>query len=249
MTTAAVALGQRTQRDRERLGAQRVLDLLVGQRALARDEVAEHGVVRLADRRIERCRGARSRAHLLGLLERQVRLVGDLLERRLAAELGPEVPLGAIHLLQALDDVDRHADRPRLVGESARDGLADPPGRVGRELVAAAPVELLDRADQAEGAFLDQVEERQALVAVVLRDRDDEPQVRLDHPLLGPLVAALDLLRELDLLRRGQQRMAAGLAQEELQASVVVSHVICSGWLGHGRGSSGREPRRPRRGR
>ena len=88
---------------------------------------------------------------------------------------------------------------------------------VGRELVAAAPVELLDGADQAERPFLDQVEERQALVAVVLRDRDDEAQVGLDHPLLRLGVAALDALRELDLLRRGQQLVAAGLAQEELE--------------------------------
>ena len=113
--------------------------------------------------------------------------------------------------------MDGHADRPRLVGERAGDRLADPPGRVGRELVAAAPVELLDGADQAERALLDQVEERQALVAVVLGDRDDEAQVRLDHLLLRLHVAALDLLGELDLLRRGQQRVPAGLAQEELQ--------------------------------
>ena len=113
--------------------------------------------------------------------------------------------------------MDGHADRPRLVGERARDRLADPPGRVGRELVAAAPVELLDGADQAERPFLDQVEERQALVAVVLGDRDDEAQVRLDHPLLGLHVAALDLLGELDLLRGGQQRVPAGLAEEELE--------------------------------
>ena len=113
--------------------------------------------------------------------------------------------------------MDGHADRPRLVGERARDRLADPPGRVRRELVAAPPVELLDRADQAERALLDQVEERQALVAVVLRDRDDEPEVRLDHLLLRAHVAALDLLGQLDLLRGGQQRVPAGLAQEELQ--------------------------------
>src|SRR5258708_2516046 len=105
--------------------------------------------------------------------------------RRRAAELRPERALGAVQLLHPLDDVDRHADRSRLVGERPRDGLADPPGRVGRELVAAAPVELLDGADQAERALLDQVEERQALVAVVLGDRDDQAQVRLDHPRLG----------------------------------------------------------------
>ena len=105
----------------------------------------------------------------------------------------------------------------RALSASARDRLANPPGRVGRELVATPPVELLDRPDQAQRALLNQVEEREALVAVVLRDRDDQAQVRLDHPLLRLHVAALDFLGELDLLRGGQQRMAAGLAQEELQ--------------------------------
>ena len=121
---------------------------------------------------------------------------------RLAAELGDELALGAADLVQLLDDVDRDADRPRLVGERAGDRLADPPGRVGRELEALAVVELLRRADEAERALLDQVEERQALVAVVLGDRDDEAQVRLDHLLLRVEVAALDALGELDLLLR-----------------------------------------------
>ena len=147
----------------------------------------------------------------------QRRLVRDLLERRLAAELRPEESVGAVDLLQALDDVHGHADRPRLVRERPRDGLPDPPRRVGRELEAAAPVELLDGADQAERPLLDEVEERQALVAVVLGDRDDEPQVRLDHALLGLHVAALDALRELDLLRGGQELVPAGFAQEELE--------------------------------
>src|ERR671928_61201 len=112
---------------------------------------------------------------------------------RLGWELTPIAELlGPVHLLEPFDDVHRHPDRPRLVRERARDGLTDPPRRVGRELVAPAPVELLDRPDQPQRPLLDQVEERQALVAVVLRDRDDEAEVGLDHPLLRLLVAALD---------------------------------------------------------
>src|SRR4051794_15352422 len=42
------------------------------------------------------------------------------------------------------------------------DRLADPPGGVGGELEALAPVELLDRVHQAEVALLDEVEQRQA---------------------------------------------------------------------------------------
>ena len=141
----------------------------------------------------------------------------DLPGHRLAAELGPQLPLGARDLVQLLDDVHRHADRPRLVGERARDGLADPPRRVGRELEALAVVELLGRAHEPDRPLLDQIEERQALVAVALRDRDDEAQVRLDHLLLRAVVAALDPLRELDLLRGGEQVDLADVLQEELE--------------------------------
>src|SRR5205807_2443429 len=84
--------------------------------------------------------------------------LGDLLERRLPAELHPERALGPVHLLHPLDDVDGHPDRPCLVRERPGDRLADPPGRVSRELVAATPVELLDGADEAERSFLDQIE-------------------------------------------------------------------------------------------
>src|SRR5919197_1397782 len=138
-------LVQRGERLRERLGAQRDLDLFLGQGIVAGDEVAEDRVLLLADRLVERRRRARGPAHLERLLDRQTRLPGDLLERRLAAEPPPERALGTVHLLEPLDDVDRHADRARLVREGAGDRLADPPGRVGRELVAASPVELLDR--------------------------------------------------------------------------------------------------------
>ena len=113
--------------------------------------------------------------------------------------------------------VDREPDRARLGVHPALDRLADPPGRVGREAVALAPVELLDGADQAEDALLDQVEQRELGALVLLRDRDDQAQVRVDHPLLGLEVAALDPLGEVDLLGRREQPVAADLVEEELQ--------------------------------
>ena len=143
----------------------------------------------------------------------------------LAAELGAQLPLRADDLVQLLDDVHGHADRPRLVGERARDGLADPPCRVRRELEALAVVELLGRAHEPDRPLLDQVEERQTLVAVALGDRDDETQVRLDHLLLRAVVAALDPLRELDLLRGCEQLDAADVLEEELERSVDASSV------------------------
>src|ERR1017187_3678309 len=68
---------------------------------------------------------------------------------------------------------------------SAIDRLADPPGRVGGELVTPAVLELLHRLHQAHVALLDQVQEREAAVGVFLRDRDHQPEVGLDHLGLG----------------------------------------------------------------
>ena len=104
-----------------------------------------------------------------------------------------------------------------MVLEAALHRLADPPGRVRRELEAAAVVELLDGADQAQDPLLDQVEERQPEAAVALGVRHHQAQVGLDHPVLGVLVAALDALGQLDLLGRRQQAPLGDVAQEDLE--------------------------------
>jgi hypothetical protein len=134
--------------------------------------------------------------------------------------------------------VDRDADGPRLVRHGTRDRLPDPPGGVGGELVTLGVVELLDRADQAEIALLDQVQEQHAAAHVPFGDRHHEPQVRLDEALFGPgalpdelpefresqtgdsvaeLVlgeqAGFDRLGELHLLFGCQQRHTADLPQ------------------------------------
>src|SRR4051794_12572912 len=181
------------------------------------DELTELRLLLVANRLLQRDRRLRRALDRVDLLGLDTGDLGDLLRGGLAAQLGDQLSLRATDLVELLDDVDRDADGPRLVGERASNRLADPPGRVGRELEALAVVELLGRADQAERALLDQVEEGQALVAVVLGDRDDQAEVRLDHLLLGVEVAALDALRELDLLGGGEQPDLADVLEEELQ--------------------------------
>ena len=138
---------------------------------------------------------------------------GQLLGRRLALELLQQLALDAVQLVDRLDHVHGHADRARLVGDAARDGLADPPRRVGRELVAAAPVVLLDGAHEADVALLDEIEEEHAAADVALRDGHHETEVGLDQLAARGGVVALDALRERDLLGGGEQRDAADLAQ------------------------------------
>src|SRR6202043_3912661 len=191
---------------------------LVGRlRALVGDELSELRLLLITHGLLERYRrlgGALDRVDLLWL---DARDLGDLVGRRLATELRHELSLGAADLVELLDHVHRDANRARLVGQGTAERLPDPPGRVGRELEALAVIELLRRAHQPERALLDQVEEGKALVAVVLRYRDDEPKVRLDHLLLGVEIAALDPLREIDLLLRGQQAHLADVLEEQLQ--------------------------------
>src|SRR5918996_3158150 len=184
---------------------------------LVLDEVAQLGVILLADRLLQGDGQLRDPQDVLHLARRPLELQRDLLRRRLAAELLHQLALHVHDLVQLLHHVHRDADRARLVGDGAGHGLADPPGRVGRELVAAPIVELLDGTDQPEGSLLDQIEEGKPAAEVALGDRDHESQVGLDHLLLGRHVAALDPLGQEHLLVSGQQVDASDRAQVEPQ--------------------------------
>ncbi len=151
------------------------------------DEVAEEDVVLAADRRVQGDGFAGQPQHLLDLLGAQPEPLTDLLGGRLAPRLLEQGALGAHDPVDQLHDVHRHPDGAGLVGQGAGHRLPYPPGRVRGELEAPGVVELLHRADQPEIALLHQVEHGQAAARVPLGDRDDEPQVGLDEPPLGPL--------------------------------------------------------------
>ena len=151
------------------------------------------------------------------MLQLQTGRLCQLLRGSRPAELGLELACVPVQRLATLMHVRRDADRPCLAGNRPLDGLANPPGGIGRELEALAVVELLDRSVEADDAVLDQIAERHTVAAVALGDMDDEAQIAVDHPLLGGAVATLDALRERDLLGRGQQRVTADLVHEHLQ--------------------------------
>src|SRR6185369_4416839 len=157
------------------------------------DEVAEMRILFLADRSLQRDRLLRDLQDLSHLRDRDVHPLRDLLRRRLAAQLLDQRARRADELVDRLDHVHGNTDGARLVGDGAGDGLADPPRRVGRELVAALVLELVDRLHQPDVAFLDQVQELQAAVRVLLRDGDDQAEVGFHQLLLGRFRADLAL--------------------------------------------------------
>ena len=180
---------------------------------LVLDEVAQVGILFLADRRLEGDRLLRDLLQLLDLVDRDPHAVGEFLFVRLASELLQQGTRDARQLVEGVDHVDRDADGPRLVSDGAGDRLADPPGGVGRELKTALVIELLDGAHQPQVAFLDQVEEGKPTVQVLLGDRNHQPEVRLGQVVARLFRAGLHLLGKLNLLLGGQQVDSADLLE------------------------------------
>ena len=146
------------------------------------------------------------------------------------AELLQELTGDADDLVDRLDHVHGDADRARLVGDGAGDGLTDPPRGVGGELVALRVVELLDGLDQTEVALLDEVEKQHAAADVALGDRHDQTQVCLGHAALGLLIALGHALGQILLLLGREQRHLADLLE------VHAYRVVGRERVGHGLG-------------
>src|SRR3954451_3678837 len=209
---AALPLGELRDDVPHGLAAKRLRRLLLRvDGGLVGEQVAELAVGVGADCLVERDGRVGDRKGLLRVVEAQVRRLSQLVHGGLAAELELEPLGGPAELLPALVHVHGHADGPRLVRDRALHGLADPPRGVRGELVAAPPVELLDCAVEADDSVLHELEQRHAVTLVAHGDRDVEPEVGVDHALLGYEVATLDSLRERDLLGGRQQLVPADL--------------------------------------
>ena len=68
--------------------------------------------------------------------------------------------------------MDGQADSTSFVCDGTGNGLANPPDGVGAEVVTALPLKLLDRVQQADVTFRDQILQQQAAVCVAARHAD-----------------------------------------------------------------------------
>ncbi len=91
---------------------------------------------------------------------------------RFAPQALSQLVLDAQQFVDLVAHMDRHADRPALIGDGAGDRLADPPGRISAELMAAAIIEFLRGADQSDVAFLDQIQEGNAASHIFFGDAE-----------------------------------------------------------------------------
>src|SRR5947209_13248510 len=134
---ALVALRQPVERAADVLAPHDVRDPLVpGLAGVVLDHVAEVGRAVLRQRLVERHRQPGPQLDLGDVRLLPLERPGELLRRRLAAHALDELALHRRDLVGLLEHVDRHANGARLVGDRARDALAGPPRRVGRDLRA-----------------------------------------------------------------------------------------------------------------
>ncbi|MPN03676.1 hypothetical protein SDC9_150908 [bioreactor metagenome] len=168
------------------------------------------------ERRVERRDVLVERQDATDVGDRPVEQRRHPLDRRFAAVGGLQVAHGAQHKIDFLDHMHRQTDGPRVVHDAAFDALADPPGRVGRKTEAALGVELFQRMDETEVAFLDQVEKGNAAVQVVLGDIHHQAQVVLDHLLTGHEIATTHQTSFRQFLVRRQQRPGADFVEVDL---------------------------------
>ena len=98
--------------------------------------------------------------------------------------------------------------------------MLDPVACIGAEACAHGRVESLDRPQQTEVPFLDQVLKRQSLADVAPGDVDDQSQVRPHHPLARQLVPIGDPVGQLLLFVGGQQSHFVDLPEVSLQGAL-----------------------------
>src|SRR5690348_14076031 len=91
-------------------------------------------------------------------------------------------------------------DRARMFCNSPTNGLTNPPGCIGTKTEATLWIKLLCRTNKPQVAFLYEVKQRNAMVAVPLGNTYNKAQICLDKPLLSIHIALGHFQRNIHFL-------------------------------------------------
>ena len=109
--------------------------------------------------------------------------------------------------------MNRYPDRPRLIGDGARNCLPDPPRSIRTELITFAVIEFIDRAKKSYISLLNKIEKLHSFTHIMFRHTYDKPEVPLRKSFAGFLITFFSTDRKLALLFRTEQRNIAYFAQ------------------------------------
>ena len=178
--------------------------------ALVGNEVAQVGILLLADGGFQRHRLLSNLQDLPDLVHRHIHLLGDLVGAGIVAQLLQKLTGDTDDLVDGLHHVNGDPDGTGLIRDGAGDGLPDPPGCVGGELVALGIIELFNGLDEAQIALLDQVQEQHTAAHIPLGNGNHQTEVRLCQLLLGAFTL-LKGLAKLSLFLRSDGGCFTGL--------------------------------------
>ena len=165
------------------------------------DEIAQMAVLLLTDGRFQGNRLLGDLHDLPHPLHRQLHLLCNLLRSTAPVPGSCRSCSGdPYQLVDGLHHMDRDPDGPGLVRDGPGDGLADPPGGIGTELIALPVIKFFHCLDQSQIPLLDQIQELHAAAHIPFGDADHQTEVGLCQTLLGVLVAQLHAFCQLDLL-------------------------------------------------
>ena len=170
-----------------------------------------------ADRFVERSVAARGGFPALDGIDGHAQLLGQLGRLGIASEFRGHHGRDAPQFPDLRQGRRGQAHDARLGAKAAVHGLADPPRGVGAELGPAARTETVDRFDQSQVTFGNQVGQGHTSVGEFGGDFHDEPKVGFDHALARLGVAALHAAGERQLFLRAEERFASDLIEIVLE--------------------------------
>ena len=194
---------------------------------LVSDDFAELSGIIVANRRIERSWTNRHRLELGHFPTRDPDFVAKLLVRGFTAKFLAHLQRNPAHLGNLVHQMHRQTDRLALIRQRPLDGLFDPPCGVRAKLPALRRIKTFDRLHQADVSLRDQVEKWQSQIRVIVRDFDNQAQIRTNHERPCLAVALLNLRGQFDFLIRSQKRDLPDLTQVNLNSSIAIlsSHI------------------------
>ena len=139
--------------------------------------------------------------------------LGDFFRRRFTSELLQELTGYANQFVNGFYHMYRNADGTSLVRNSTGDGLTNPPGCIGTELIALGVIEFFNGLDKPQITFLNQIEEQHPTAHITLGNADHQTEVGFCQTFLGDFIAFLHALGQCDFFISRKQRHTADFLQ------------------------------------
>jgi len=107
----------------------------------------------------------------------------------------------------------RNTDGSRLIGNRSRNRLTNPPCRIGTEFITLAVIEFLNRLDQSQISFLNQIKEKHTASDITFGNADNQSKVCLCQTFSCIQISGFHFLCQLNLFICRQQRNFTDLFQ------------------------------------